>query len=129
MSLAVAPYSIYSLNTSNVKGLSPLIVITGGVVSTILTCLVTLVILSPASIAVYIILYSPIWFIQTSLVDSTLTTPLYKSNALAPGSINSLNTSNVKGLSPLIVITGGVVSTTIIIREASLEIPLESVAV
>ena len=53
-SVAVAPASTYASPSSTVAGLSPVIVITGAVVSTTLTVLVAVAQLPEASVAVYV---------------------------------------------------------------------------
>ena len=51
-SVAVAPASVYGDPNSIVTGLSPVIVITGGVVSTTFICLVTVLVLPKSSVDV-----------------------------------------------------------------------------
>ena len=56
---------MYVVPSSTVAGLSPVIVITGAVVSTTLTVLVAVAVLLSRSVAVYVIVYVPTAVVST----------------------------------------------------------------
>ena len=66
----VAPASTYVPPSSTVAGLSPVIVITGAVVSTTFTVRVAVPSLPEASVAVYVIVYVPTVSVSTEPVVS-----------------------------------------------------------
>ena len=93
-------------------------VIVGGVVSTTLTVLVTAVAALPeASDALYVSVYVPTVSASTVPVVVTVISP-DKSLAVAPASVYVEPNSTVTGLSPVTVITGAVVSTTLTVLDA-----------
>src|SRR5210317_730090 len=98
---------------------------TGPVVSTTLTVLVTLVLLLLSSVAVYVRVYVPTVFILTVPVMTTFSPPF----AVAPGSLYVEYLSTVNGLAPCNVITGAVVSTTLTVLVTLVLLLLSSVAV
>ena len=106
-SVAVAPASVYVDPNSTVAGLSPVTVITGGVVSTTLTVLISCTAWSPLlSVALYIIEYVSITsaFTVPDLV-TVISFPLL-SVAVAPASVYVDPNSTVAGLLPFIIMTG-----------------------
>ena len=126
-SVAVLPASTYASPSSTVAGLSPMIVITGAVVSTTLTVLVAVAVLPLASVAVYVTVYVPT--VSVSTVPAEVTVTVSKSDAVAPASVYVAPSSTVAGLSPVTVTTGAVVSTTLTVLVANDELPDGSVAV
>ena len=104
-------------------------VYTGAVVSTTLTVLVTAVASLPeASVAVYVRVYDPTVLTSTSPVVVAVKVPDI-SATVAPASVNTAPNSCVTGLSPVSVITGAVVSTTLTTLVAVAVLPSKSVAV
>jgi len=102
---------------------------TGAVVSTTLTVLVAAVAALPdASEAVYVIVYTPTVSVSTVPEEATVIVP-EASVAVAPASVYEVPSSTVAGLSPVIVITGAVVSTTLTVLVAVAVLLSKSVAV
>ena len=86
-----------------------MIVSTGSVVSTTFTVLVAVVELPEASVAVYVIVYEPTVSVST-VPDVVVETCPESSEAVIPGSVYEPPSSTVAGLSPIILIVGGVLS-------------------
>jgi len=103
-------------------------VITGAVVSTTFTVLVTGVASFPdASLAVYVMVYVPTVLVSTDPDESTVAVP-EASDTVAPASEYNDPSSTVTVASPVSVITGDVVSTTFTVLVAIPVLPDESVA-
>ena len=84
--------------------------ITGAVVSTTLTVLVAVAVFPSRSVAVYVTVYEPTAVVSTFPEAITFVDPWNASIAVAPASEYVEPNSTVAGLSPLIVITGGTLS-------------------
>ena len=94
--------------------------------STTLTVLVAVEVFPDASVAVYVTVYEPTVSVSTS--DEEVTVTVSKSVAVAPASVYVPPSSTVAGLSPVTVITGAVVSTTLTVLVAVEVFPAKSVA-
>ena len=106
----------------------PAIVITGPVVSTTSTVLVTVVVLPDGSVATYVM--SSV-FITEVLIEPNVSS-VYEpelSVTVTSGSVYVLPNSAVTEVPPAIVITGPVVSTTLTVLVSVAEFPEASVAV
>ena len=100
---------------------------TGIVVSTTFTVLESVAVFPDESVDVYVIVYTPSVSGSTVPVETTSTSP-ERSVAVAPASVYEEPSSTVAGLSPAIVITGAVVSTTLTVLVAVAVFPSRSVA-
>ena len=130
-STAVAPGSTKLSPSSTIKGLAPLRIIAGAVVSfgiTTFTALSFVSLLPELSIAIYFNIYSPAFELSTIPVTSTLISPSALSLVSTPGSLKVAPCCNNIGFSPFNLIAGAVVSTTFTTLTASALFPALSLA-
>ena len=127
-SLAVAPWSLYSVPASSVIIALPFNVITGAVVSTTFTVLVNDDVFLDESETVYFNIYSPGIDVFTDPLNWGIIDPSNESKAVAPKSWYEEPASWVTTESPFNVITGAVVSIIVTVLVNDVLFPAASVA-